>query len=170
MKKVLKTIGWLLLIALVLIQFFRPAKNIREGDQPNAISKKFQVSADVKIILDKACMDCHSNNTRYPWYSNIQPVAWWLNNHVIDGRKELNFDEYITRRPRFQYRRMEQMIDLVKKKEMPLDSYTWTHKDAILTEEEKTRLYDWAKSVMNALEAQYPIDSLKRPSPPPSQK
>jgi len=170
MKKVFKTIGWLLLIALVLIQLFRPTKNIHEGDQPNAISKKFQVSADVKIILDKACMDCHSNNTRYPWYNNIQPVAWWLNNHVIDGKKELNFDEYITRRPRFQYRRMEQTIDLVKKKEMPLDSYTWTHTDAILTEEEKTKLYDWAKSVMNALEAQYPIDSLKRPSPPPSQK
>ncbi len=170
MKKVLKTIGWLLLIALIAIQFFHPKKNIIEGDQPNAISKKFPVSADVKIILDKACMDCHSNNTRYPWYNNIQPVAWWLNNHVIDGKKELNFDEYITRRPRFQYRRMEQTIDLVKKKEMPLDSYTWTHKDAILTEEEKTKLYDWAKSVMNALEAQYPIDSLKRPSPPPSQK
>jgi hypothetical protein len=170
MKKVLKTIGWLLLIALIAIQFFHPKKNIHEGDQPNAISKKFPVSADVKIILDKACMDCHSNNTRYPWYNNIQPVAWWLNNHVIDGKKELNFDEYITRRPRFQYRRMEQTIDLVKKKEMPLDSYTWTHKDAILTEEEKTKLYDWAKSVMNALEAQYPIDSLKRPSPPPSQK
>jgi Haem-binding domain len=170
MKKVFKTIGWLLLIALVLIQFFRPTKNIHEGDQPNAISKKFHVSADVKIILDKACMDCHSNNTRYPWYNNIQPVAWWLNNHVIDGKKELNFDEYVTRRPRFQYRRMEQTIDLVKKKEMPLDSYTWTHKDAILTEEEKTKLYAWAKSVMNALEAQYPIDSLKRPSPQPSQK
>ncbi len=170
MKKVLKTIGWLLLIALIAIQFFHPKKNINEGDQPNAISKKFPVSADVKIILDKACMDCHSNNTRYPWYNNIQPVAWWLNNHVIDGKKELNFDEYITRRPRFQYRRMEQTIDLVKKKEMPLDSYTWTHKDAILTEEEKTKLYDWAKSVMNALEAQYPIDSLKRPSLAPSQK
>ena len=170
MKKVLKTIGWLLLIALLVIQFSHPKKNIHEGDQPNAISKKFQVSADVKIILDKACMDCHSNNTRYPWYNNIQPVAWWLNDHVIDGKKELNFDEYITRRPRFQYRRMEQTIDLVKKKEMPLDSYTWVHKDAILSDDEKTKLYDWAKSIMNALEAQYPIDSLKRPSPPPSQK
>ena len=170
MKKILKTIGWILLIALVAIQFFHPKKNIHEGDQPNAISKKFPVSADVKTILDKACMDCHSNNTRYPWYYNIQPVAWWLNNHVIDGKKELNFDEYVTRRPRFQYRRMEQTIDLVKKKEMPLDSYTWTHKDAILTEEEKTKLYDWAKSVMTALEAQYPIDSLKRPSAAPSQK
>ena len=170
MKKVLKTIGWLLLIALLVIQFFHPKKNIHEGDQPNAISKKFQVSADVKIILDKACMDCHSNNTRYPWYNNIQPVAWWLNDHVIDGKKELNFDEFTNRRPRFQYRRMQQTIDLVKKEEMPLDSYTWTHKDAILSDDEKTKLYDWAKSIMNALEAQYPIDSLKRPSPPPSQK
>ena len=168
MRKFFKTVGWLLLIALVVIQFFRPAKNIHPSDQPNAIFKKFSVSADVKTILDKACMDCHSNNTRYPWYYNIQPVAWWLADHVTDGKKELNFDEYITRRPRFQYRRMEQTIDLVKKEEMPLDSYTWIHKDAILTDEEKTKLYDWAKSIMTTLEAQYPIDSLKRQgaSPP----
>jgi hypothetical protein len=170
MKKIFKTIGFLLLIALIAIQFFHPKKNIHEGDQPNAISKKFPVSADVKIILEKACMDCHSNNTRYPWYSNIQPVAWWLNDHVTDGKKELNFDEYISRRPRFQYRRMEQTIDLVKKKAMPLESYTWTHKDAILTEEEKTKLFDWAQSVMDTLKTQYPIDSLKRQSAPPPQK
>lgn len=170
MKKIFKTIGLLLLIALIAIQFFHPKKNIHEGDQPNSIAKKFPVSADVKIILDKACMDCHSNNTRYPWYNNIQPVAWWLNNHVIDGKKELNFDEYINRRPRFQYRRMEQTIDLVKKGEMPLDSYTWTHKDAILSEEEKTKLFDWAQSVMDTLKSEYPIDSLKRQGPPPPQK
>ena len=170
MKKVLKTIGWLLLIALLVIQFFHPKKNIHVVDQPNAISKKYQVSAEVKIILDKACMDCHSNNTRYPWYNNIQPVAWWLNDHVIDGKKELNFDEYINKRPRFQYRRMEQTIDLVKKEEMPLDSYTWIHKDAILSEEEKTKLFDWAQSVMDTLKTQYPIDSLKRQGSPPPQK
>ena len=170
MKKAFKTIGWLLLIALVAIQFFHPTKNIHEGDQPNAISKKFAVTADVQTILDKACMDCHSNNTRYPWYNNIQPVAWWLDNHVNDGKKELNFDEYINKRPRFQYRRMEQTIDLVKKGEMPLDSYTWIHKDAILSEEEKTKLFDWAQSVMDTLKTQYPIDSLKRQGPPPPQK
>jgi hypothetical protein len=170
MKKVLKTIGWLLLIALVAIQFFHPKKNIHEGDQPNAISKKYSVPVDVKLILNKACMDCHSNNTRYPWYNNIQPVAWWLNNHIVDGKKELNFDEYIDKRPRFQYRRMEQTIDLVKKEEMPLDSYTWIHKDAILSEEEKTKLFDWAQSIMDTLKAQYPLDSLKRQGPPPPQK
>ena len=170
MKRFFKTLGWVLLIALVVIQFFRPEKNIHPGDQPNAITKKFPVTADLKTILDKACMDCHSNNTRYPWYYSIQPVAWWLTNHVNDGKKELNFDDYTNRRPRFQYRRMEQTIELVKDGEMPIDSYTWTHKDAILTEEEKTKIYDWAKSVMSALEAQYPIDSLKRTGPPPPQK
>lgn len=170
MKRIFKTIGWLLLIALVVIQFFHPKKNIHVGDQPNAISKKYSVPAGVQTILDKACMDCHSNNTRYPWYNNIQPVAWWLDNHVTDGKKELNFDEYITRRPGFQYRRMQQTIDLVKKKEMPLDSYTWVHKDAILTDEEKLKLTNWAQSVMTTLESQYPIDSLKRKGPPPPQK
>ena len=170
MKKVFKTIGWLLLIALVVIQFFRPKKNINPGDQPNSISKKFSVSADVQTILDKACMDCHSNNTRYPWYSNIQPVAWWLDDHVRDGIKELNFDEYTNKRPRFQYRRMEQTIELVKEEEMPLPSYTWTHNDAILSQEEKEKLTSWAQSVMTTLESQYPIDSLKRKGPPPPQK
>jgi hypothetical protein len=115
-------------------------------------------------------MDCHSNNTRYPWYYNIQPVAWWLDNHVKDGKKELNFDEYTNKRPRFQYRRMEQTIDLVKKEEMPLDSYTWTHKDAILSQEEKTKLINWAQAIMDTLKTQYPIDSLKRQGPPPPQK
>ena len=170
MRKVFKTIGWALLITLVVIQFFRPKKNIHPGDQPNAITKKFLVTADVKTILDKACMDCHSNNTRYPWYYNIQPVAWWLADHVNHGKKELNFDEFTNRRPRFQYRRMQQTIDLVKDGEMPLDSYTWTHKDANLTEDEKTKIYHWAKSVRSALEAQYPIDSLKPTGPPPPQK
>ena len=170
MKRFFKLLGWVLLIGLVVIQFFRPEKNIHPGDQPNAITKKFPVTAELKTILDKACMDCHSNNTRYPWYYNIQPVAWWLANHVNDGKKELNFDEYTNRRPRFQYRRMEQTIELVKDGEMPLDSYTWTHKDAILTEEEKTKIYDWARSVRSALEAQYPMDSLKPTGPPPPQK
>jgi len=170
MKKVLKTIGWLLLIALVIIQFFHPKKNIHPGDQPNAIGKMYPISSDVKTILDKACMDCHSNNTRYPWYNNIQPVAWWLAGHINDGKKELNFDSFITRRPRFQYTRMQQTIDLVKKDAMPLNSYTWIHKDAILTAEEKTRLYDWAQSIMKTLESKYPIDSLKRPQGPQQPK
>lgn len=170
MKKVLKTIGWLLLIALVIIQFFHPKKNIHPGDQVNAISKLYPIPSEVKTILDKACMDCHSNNTRYPWYNNIQPVAWWLDDHINEGKRELNFDSFITRRPFFQYRRMEQTIDLVKKNEMPLDSYTWIHKDAILTADEKAKLTSWAQGIMDQMKQTYPADSLKRPQRPQQPK
>jgi hypothetical protein len=170
MKKVFKTIAWLLLIALVVIQFFRPAKdNTETSVSPNHISSKFTIPADVNTILEKACNDCHSNKSIYPWYHNIQPVGYWINNHITDGKKELNFSAYTDKRLRYQYHKMEELIEQVKEGEMPLDSYTWTHRNAILTQDEKTKLMDWAKSVMTNLESQYPIDSLKRPQPPQEQ-
>jgi len=167
MKKILKTTAWLLLIAFVVIQFFRPAKNnVEAAVSASHISTKFSIPADVNAIMEKACYDCHSNNTRYPWYFNIQPLGLLINNHIVDGKKELNFSEYTNKRLRFQYHKMEEVIDQVKEGEMPIDSYTWTHKDAMLTQEEKTKLMDWARSVITTLESKYPVDSLKRPQPP----
>jgi len=165
MKKGLKMIGWLLLIAFILIQFFHPKKNKSEGNQPNAIATVHPIPDDVNVTLKKACNDCHSNNTVYPWYSKIQPVHWWLNGHINDGKKELNFDEYANRSLRFQYNKMKEVIVQVKKGEMPLNSYTWIHKDAILTEVEKNALIGWADEIIKDMESKYPIDSLKRKRP-----
>lgn len=165
MKRFFKALGWILLLALAAIQFFHPNKNINEGEQANTISKQFAISDDVKVILKKACDDCHTNNTVYPWYSKIQPVHWWLNNHIADGKKHLNFDEYTNRPLRYQYHKMEEVIEQVKEGEMPLKSYTWTHKDAILTEAEKTALINWADGIIKNMESKYPIDSLKRKRP-----
>lgn len=151
-----------LLAALIVIQFIHPKKNKSEGDQPNYIGNNFAVPADVKSILAKACNDCHSNNTRYPWYSNFQPVHWWLNKHIVEGKKHINYDEYTNRPLRYQYHKMEETIEMIKEGEMPLDSYTWTHKDARLTEEEKSKITGWAQSVMDTMKAMYPIDSLVR--------
>jgi hypothetical protein len=170
MKKFFKTLGWLLLIAIIALQFFRPARNEEVGVSANHISGKFSIPADVNVILEKACNDCHSNNTKYPWYFNIQPVGIWMNKHVVDGKKSLNFSEYTNKRLRYQYHKMEEVIELVKENEMPLDSYTWTHKDAVLTQDERVKLTDWAQSIIQTLESQYPIDSLKRQGPPPPQK
>lgn len=156
----------LLLVVFIVIQFFRPKKNISEGPQPNNIATVYPVPDSVKTILAKACNDCHSNNTRYPWYNNIQPVAWWLENHVNDGKKELNFDEFTTYRPRKQYARLEQSKELVEKGAMPLKSYTWIHKDAILTDLEKHALFSWVETSRAAMEAKYPRDSLVRKSGP----
>jgi Haem-binding domain len=158
----IKKILLFLLAALVVIQFFHPKPNKATGDQPSYIGKTFAVADDVKSILAKACNDCHSNNTRYPWYSNIQPVDWWMTKHINQGKRGMNLDEYTSRSLRFQYNKMKDVIDEVKKGDMPLNSYTWIHKDAILSQAEKNTLMSWANSVMDTLKAKYPMDSLVR--------
>lgn len=158
-----RKIMYVLLAAFIVIQFIHPAKNTSEGLQPNTIGNNYAIPADVKSILEKACNDCHSNNTRYPWYAKIQPVDWWLNKHVVDGKKDLNFDEFTNRAPRYQYHKMEEVIEMVKEREMPLKSYTWTHKDARLTSNEREKMTGWAQSVMDAMKVKYPVDSLIRP-------
>ena len=158
----LKKILLVLLIALIIIQFIHPKPNKSSGNQTNYIGNTFSVPDDVKPILVKACNDCHSNNTRYPWYSNIQPVDWWLTNHINEGKKHLNFDDYTSRNLRSQYNKMKQTINELKENTMPLNSYTWIHKDAILTDAEKNKLMGWAKGIMDTMESKYPLDSLIR--------
>jgi hypothetical protein len=92
MRKFFKAIAWLFLIALIVIQFFHPKENSSAGDQPNALAKRHAIPEDVQVILKKACDDCHTNNTVYPWYSKIQPVDWWLNDHIVEGKQHFNLD------------------------------------------------------------------------------
>jgi hypothetical protein len=163
MKK-LQVIGWVAIGALGIIQFIKPTLNQSAGPQVNYMGTKHEIPTNVKNILDKACMDCHSNNTRYPWYASIQPVAWWLADHVKDGKKHLNFDEYTQRSLRYQYHKMEETVEMVKEEEMPLPSYTWTHTDARLTYKEHVAIMGWAQAVMKNMEAEYPMDSLVKKS------
>ncbi len=149
-----------LAVLLVVIQFFHPKKNVSEGVQTDSIAAVFTTSEEVKSILAKSCNDCHSNNTIYPWYNNIQPVAWWLSHHVNDGKQKLNFDEFATYSLRRQYHKMEETEEMIKQNEMPLFSYTITHRNAVLGESEKQLLINWSKAIRNEMEAKYPKDSL----------
>jgi len=101
------------LVVFIIIQFVHPSRNISQGEQPGNIAHAFNVPVEVKTILDKACMDCHSNNTRYRWYFKIQPLDWWLTNHINEGKDELNFDEYRNKPLRYQYHKMEEVEDMV---------------------------------------------------------
>lgn len=156
----IKKIGWLLLIAFIVIQFIRPAKNVNATPATASIESVYLVPDDIKQLLGTACNDCHTNNTNYPWYSNVQPVNWWLNDHVKEGKKELNFDEFANYRPRRQYHKMEEVIEQVKDAKMPIESYTWIHKNALLNQGQKEKLTAWAQSVMTAMQQKYPMDSL----------
>ncbi|NJN33987.1 MAG: heme-binding domain-containing protein [Saprospiraceae bacterium] len=159
MKKIRKPIGWILLIALVVIQFFRPAQNL-SGKNNNNVSKNFAVPDSVKQILEAACNDCHSNKTVYPWYASVQPVAWWVANHVNDGKRHLNFDEFTSYRLRKQYHKMEEVVEQIEKDEMPEKSYRLMHTGAKLTAAQKTTLIYWAETIKDSMKTRYPIDSL----------
>ena len=150
-----------LLIVFVVMQAFRPAKNASKNTD-NDISNSYPVPEDVKTILAKACYDCHSNNTRYPWYTEIQPVGWWLSDHIKEGKKELNFNEFSSYRIGRQYKKMEECIDEVKEGKMPLPSYTQIHAVSVLTDPEKKIFLNWCQTVRDTIRARYPADSLVR--------
>ncbi len=158
----MKKVGIGILVILLLLQAYRPAKN-DSNKMDNDISKSYNVPDDVKQILAKACNDCHSNNTTYPWYNNIQPVGIWLTNHVNDGKKHMNFNEFNSYQIARQYKKLDECIEQIKEGEMPLESYTWIHKEAKLNEIEKQKLFDWCSNVRDSIKARYPADSLVLP-------
>lgn len=168
MKSILKFMGIVLLVAFIVIQFFRPTKNssANPADFANDISNVHAVPNDVQLILQTSCYDCHSNNTEYPWYSNIQPVAWWLNDHVLEGKKEINFSEFASYRIGRRYKKIEEIIEQVEEDEMPLNSYTIVHRNAALNKTQKLSLSNWATAIRDSMKVQYPADSLKRPQKP----
>ena len=155
----IKKILIVLALVLVVIQFIRPAQNL-SANTTNDISTLYPMPSDVKLIVDKACADCHSNKTAYPWYATLQPVAFWLADHVNEGKSEFNFNEFASYRIAKQNHKLEEVIEQIKEGEMPLYSYTLIHRDAQLTDAEKTTLINWCQNIMDTLKATYPADSL----------
>ncbi len=157
-----KKIFLVILALLVIIQFIRPARNVSTSMSANDISKHFTVPEDVNVILKRACNDCHSNNTIYPWYTNIQPVGWWMANHVKEGKGHLNFSEFGGYTPKKQHHKLEEVVEMVKESEMPLDSYTWMHKNAKLTEQEKVLLVNWAEILRKEIASKHDVSEEKK--------
>ncbi|MFS4448596.1 heme-binding domain-containing protein [Maribacter sp. 2307UL18-2] len=143
--KVLKRITFLLLVILIGIQFYRPEQNSLPGDHMADFITETNPSDEVRMILKQSCYDCHSNHTEYPWYNSIAPVSHWIADHVKDGKKHLNFSEWSTYELKKKDHKLEELIEEVEESEMPLREYTWTHKEAQLSAEQKAALMDWAK-------------------------
>jgi hypothetical protein len=129
---------------LILIQFIRPAKNtsgtvITEND----ISKAVAIDDKLHQTLIKKCYDCHSNNTNYPWYNNIQPVAWWLAHHIEEAKGELNFSEFKTYEQKKATHKLEEIGEVTAEGEMPLRSYTMMHEGTVITPDDKAAIDSW---------------------------
>ncbi|MCR9262757.1 MAG: heme-binding domain-containing protein [Flavobacteriaceae bacterium] len=145
--KIAKKIGIVLLVVFIGMQFYRPNKNLSDSDYVAVFEAETQPSTEVKQILKSTCYDCHSGNTVYPWYNNVAPVSYWLDHHVQEGKEELNFSDWGNYSDKKKDHKLEELVEEVKKGKMPLKEYTWTHKEARLTEAQKKSLLDWAIGV-----------------------
>lgn len=161
----MKALKWILLGfagALLVLQFVRPEKNISMEPTSIAITQHYPVPQTIQSLFQRSCNDCHTNNTVYPWYTEIQPLGWWLNKHIRDGKKGVNFDEYAGYRLMKQYHRFNDIIEQVQEDKMPLPSYLIIHRYAKLTVEEKNDLVQWCRAMRDSMKARYPVDSLER--------
>ena len=139
-------IGWLavLVVAIVLvIQVIPVERNVSTVPPGQSFEKTEKVPANVAAILKVSCYDCHSNNSRYPWYSELQPGAWFMAQHIKKGRDELNFDEFNNYSKRRKKAKIKSIISQIEKDEMPLRSYRMMHGNARLSADEKKELLDF---------------------------
>lgn len=149
--RILKILALILLVGFVAIQFVPTERNQSDlvpntdfllvNNTPETIGKILQVS----------CYDCHSNNTAYPWYNRIQPIAWLLEDHIMEGKKELNFSEWNTYSNRRKNSKLKSIMSQIREDEMPLFSYTLIHRDAILSDDEKQSIIEYMKCIQDSL-------------------
>ena len=138
-------------MVFIAIQFLQPTKNESNRILDSEISKIVSTPDSVLYILKDACFDCHSNNTIYPWYSNVQPVGWLLVRHIRKGREELNFSEFGSYTPRRQLSKLTGIANSISDGIMPLSSYKLMHKNSILSTYEKEQLIKWAQQARDSL-------------------
>ncbi len=140
-----------LLVILVAIQFVQPARNQSVQASTEGIASIINVPENVQAILQNSCYDCHSNNTRYPWYATLQPGAWWMASHIEKGKAELNFDEFENYSKRRQLSKLKAIQGSIEDESMPLPSYTFIHKGSILSKTDQIILKDWVEIARNEI-------------------
>jgi hypothetical protein len=147
MKKILRYILFFLLFAFVVIQFIARPEKISEPVSDTDITLALNVDQKISIMLKSACYDCHSNQPKYPWYASVAPISWKINEHIKEGRGELNFSLWSTFSAKKRDHKLEELIEMIEEREMPLPNYVTLHKEADLTDEQIASLVAWANQV-----------------------
>lgn len=149
--KIVKIIAWVALIAFVIIQFFLTDKNESYTIPEIDFMMVNKVPSKIENQLKVSCYDCHSNNTVYPWYSKVQPAAWFLEDHIKEGKEELNFNEWSDYSDRRKKSKLRSIIKQIESGEMPMESYTLIHRDALLSENNKNAVIEFMTKLNDGL-------------------
>lgn len=151
-SSLIKTGAGFIVLFLIVIQFFDTDKNIATAPSENAIEKHYAVPGHIQGLLKTSCYDCHSNTTAYPWYNNIQPVKWWLADHVNSGKRHLNFDEFNSYSKEKKIKKLDEVAETIREGEMPLTSYTVVHQNAKLSDTQKSEIVQWVEEVKKQIQ------------------
>ncbi len=151
MRKRLKIAG-LITFVIVAIQFVQPIKNENNKESAADIGNAFKMPSQVNYLLHHSCYDCHSNNTEYPWYANVQPIGWIMARHIKNGKAKLNFSSFTELSERKKVSKLKEIAGQLKDDEMPLSSYKLMHTEARLSSADKKLLIDWFTAQADSLE------------------
>lgn len=135
-RRVLLVLG---LAVAVAIQFVPT----RRSNPPAGAS--LSAPPEVTALLRRACFDCHSHETRWPWYSYVAPLSWWIARHVERGRGDLNFSQWPAMDPEAEAWALRDIEEQITQRKMPLGSYTRMHREARLDDHERDVLLRWAR-------------------------
>ena len=149
--KIVKIIAIVLLVVFVGIQFIPSSGNQSDSVPETDFMLVNNVPKNIQNKLQVSCYDCHSNNTQYPWYNKVQPVAWFLEDHIKEGKTELNFNEWDSLSTRRKTSKLRSIINQIENGEMPLDSYTLIHRDAKFSEAEAEEIINWVTQLKDSL-------------------
>jgi hypothetical protein len=135
----------LAIVSLLIVgaQAIRPARTNPPTDPSRTIEAQTQMTPEVKAILDRACRDCHTHDTVWPWYSQVAPISWIVISHVNEGREHLTLSDWASYDPARAVRKLDDMCEQVRSGEMPMTSYVWAHPAANVTDADVAALCAW---------------------------
>ena len=140
-------VGLLALAAIVLALQLYPV----DRSNPPVTGAMALPEGDTGAVLRAACMDCHSNETTWPWYSRVAPASFFVAEHVEEGREHVNFSTWTTEDAESRAHMLEEIVEVLEEGEMPLRSYTLLHPGARLDEGQRRLLMQWAREQRGAL-------------------
>jgi hypothetical protein len=152
MKIILKVVFLIVGVGAIAMQFIaRPDRTDPAENPALLMTSRLSVPADVRAILDRSCIDCHSYRTQWPWYTAVAPASWVVADDVEEGREHLNFSEWGRYTMKRQAAKLEMISAEVDRGSMPLKGYLLLHRGAALSEADKDRLCEWASAKSDSL-------------------
>jgi heme-binding protein len=141
-----KRTGAGLLLLLGLSQLARPSRTNPPVDPRKTLATTEHPPAPVAALLDRSCGDCHTNSTKWPWYTEVAPISWWIVDHVNEGRRRASFSDWADYDESRRLKELNEVCKRVERRNMPLESYLLVHRDAQLSDQERQAICDWTRT------------------------